>query len=158
LADEYDAFSNEYLNPDDKRPWEQLRSDPNSLLKGFWGTVKSNLESQSIAKCFITGVSPLSMADHTSGFNVATYVSWDEELSGLCGLTKEDVLSALKLPSVCKSEDEVRSHFDIMKTYYDGYNFAEMSQEPHVFNTNTCLEYLQVSSQRRKSLSLMDVY
>ncbi|KAI8344981.1 hypothetical protein B0O80DRAFT_38271 [Mortierella sp. GBAus27b] len=143
LADEYDAFSNEFLDPNDKRPWEQLRTSTSSLLKGFWAAVKSELGPRRIVKCFITGVSPLSMADHTSGFNIATYVSWDENLSGLCGLTEEDVLAALKLPHVCKSEDEVLRHFEIMKDNYDGYRFAPSSQAPHVFNTNTCLEYLQ---------------
>ncbi|KAF8984472.1 hypothetical protein BGZ46_007936 [Entomortierella lignicola] len=142
LADEYDAFSNEYLDPDDSRPWNQLRTGPNSLLKGFWATVKGSIGPRSIVKCFITGVSPLSMADHTSGFNIATYVSWRKELSGLCGLTEEDVLAALRLPSVCKSKYEVQKHFKIMKSHYDGYNFAELGKAPHVFNTNACLEYL----------------
>ncbi|KAF9343265.1 hypothetical protein BGX34_007009, partial [Mortierella sp. NVP85] len=121
LADEYDAFSNEFLDPNDPRPWEQLRTSPSSLLKGFWGSVKSKLGARQIAKCFITGVSPLSMADNTSGFNVATYVSWRKNLSGLCGLTEEDVLAALRLPRVCKSEDEVLRHFKIMKDNYHGY-------------------------------------
>ncbi|KAF9176798.1 hypothetical protein BGZ51_009646 [Haplosporangium sp. Z 767] len=143
LADEYDAFSNEFLSPDDARPWDHLRTRTNSLLKGFWATVKSTLGPRSIAKCFITGVSPLSMADHTSGFNVATYVSWRQGLSGLCGLTEEDVLAALNQPGVCKSKDEISKHFDIMKINYNGYNFAELGEVPHVFNTNTCLEYLE---------------
>ncbi|KAF9343657.1 hypothetical protein BGX34_006514, partial [Mortierella sp. NVP85] len=141
LADEYDAFSNEYLDPNDPRPWEQLRTSPYSLLKGFWAAVKSNLEFHQIVKCFITGVSPLSMADHTSGFNFATDVSWRKELSGLCGLTQEDILAALRL--MFKSEDDVLRHFEIMKDNYDGYRFAPSSQVPHIFNTNTCLEYLQ---------------
>ncbi|KAG0354437.1 hypothetical protein BG005_006476, partial [Podila minutissima] len=142
-ADEYDAFSNEFLDPDSLDPWETFRSGPNSLLKGFWATVKGNLGSRSIEKCFITGVSPLSLADHTSGFNVATYVTWREELSGLCGLTAEDVLSALRLPNVCKSEDEIQNHFGIMKNNYDGYSFVEMGEAQRVFNTNTCLDYLE---------------
>ncbi|KAF9117510.1 hypothetical protein BGX30_005406 [Mortierella sp. GBA39] len=128
---------------DDPRPWDHLRTSANALLKGFWATVKSKLGPRSIAKCFITGVSPLSMADHTSGFNVATYVSWREELSGLCGLTEEDVYAALNLLSVSKSEIEVQCHFDIMKANYIGYTFASSSKVQQVFNTNTCLEYLE---------------
>ncbi|KAG0337738.1 hypothetical protein BG000_005031 [Podila horticola] len=157
LADEYDAFSNEFLDPNNPRPWEQLHTSPGSLLKGFWATVKSNLGPRQIVKCFITGVSPLSMADHTSGFNVATYVSWREELSGLCGLREEDVLAALRLTNVCKSEDEILNHFEIMKANYDGYNFAELSQAPHVFNTNTCLEYLEVSEPALQILAASPV-
>ncbi|KAG0305521.1 hypothetical protein BGZ98_004001 [Dissophora globulifera] len=142
LADEYDALSNEFLSPDDPRPWNHLRDRANSLLKGFWATVKSKLGLRGIAKCFITGVSPLSMADHTSGFNVATFISWREELSGLCGLTEEDVYAALKLLSVSKPELDIQDHFGIMKANYNGYLFAP-SGKVHVFNTNTCFEYLQ---------------
>ncbi|KAF9301974.1 hypothetical protein BGZ74_006041 [Mortierella antarctica] len=144
LADEYDAFSNEYLDPDDPTRWNHFDrvSNPNSILKGFWSTVKSKLGPRRIAKCFITGVSPLSMADHTSGFNVATYVSWRKEFSGLCGLTEEDVKAALKLPSVCESEEEIAKHLTIMRDNYNGYNFVESGTAPHIFNTNTCLEYL----------------
>ena len=86
------------------------------------------------------------MADHTSGFNVATNVSFEEELSGLCGLSHEDVRAALQLPGVCNSEiSKVQKHFDVMEKYFDGYHFYQHDKVPLVFNTNTCLEYLQVS-------------
>ncbi|CAG8557114.1 3391_t:CDS:2 [Ambispora gerdemannii] len=39
LADEYDSFSNEYLDPDDYA-WNTLCRNPLSLLKGFWARVK----------------------------------------------------------------------------------------------------------------------
>lgn len=91
------------------------------------------------------------MANHTSGFNVATYVSWREELSGLCGLTEEDVQAALNILSVSKSESEIQRHFDIMKANYNGYMFAPSSKAQQVFNTNTCLEYLQVSCKTKKA-------
>ena len=154
MADEYDAFGNEFLSPDDPRPWDNLRTSANSLLKGFWALVKSKLGPKCIAKCFITGVSPLSMADHTSGFNVASYVYWKEGLSGLCGLTEEDIYAALNLLSVSTSELDIQRHFDIMNANYNGYLFAPSSKVQHVFNTNTCLEYLQVSNQPQKSLFL----
>ena len=103
--------------------------------------------SQRIEKCFITGVSPLSMADHTSGFNIATNVSFKRELSGLCGLSHEDVRAALQLPGLCGSDvSQVQEHFDIMEHYFDGYHFYRYGEVPLVFNTNTCLEYLQVSN------------
>ncbi|KAF9381304.1 hypothetical protein CPC16_009905 [Podila verticillata] len=151
LADECDAFSNEYLDPDDPARWNHFNrvSNLNSILKGFWSIVKSKLGPRRIAKCFITGVSPLSMADHTSGFNVATNVSWWKEYSGLCGLTEEDVKAALKLPSVCESEEEIAKHLKIMKENYNGYNFVESGTAPHIFNTNTCLEYLDGVIRRK---------
>ncbi|RUP43447.1 AAA-ATPase-like domain-containing protein [Jimgerdemannia flammicorona] len=104
--------------------------------------------SQKIEKCFITGVTPLSMADNTSGFNISRNVSDDPTLSGLCGLSREDVLAALKLRDVCGlNDEEVKKRFDEMELYFNGYRFTPVAETPRVYNTNTGLEYLQVSSQ-----------
>ncbi|CAG8450874.1 5264_t:CDS:2 [Paraglomus occultum] len=141
LADECDAFGNEYLNPEDRANWNYIHK--NSLLKGFWGSVKSNLGEFQITKCFITGVSPLSMTDLTSGFNVAKNISDSPALSGLCGFSREDVIAALKLPEVCGLQNEVEDRFNTMETFFNGYRFSSIAQVPRVFNTNTCLEYFQ---------------
>ncbi|KAF9420186.1 hypothetical protein BGZ76_004124 [Entomortierella beljakovae] len=145
LANEYDAFSNEYLNPGDHSPWNKIQNGADSLLKGFWAAVKSLLQPHMIQKCFITGVSPMCMADFTSGFNSATFVSWDEKLSGLCGLTKLDVIAALTGIANLKqhNDDFVQTHLEIIQSYYNGYNFVEQGSAMNVLNTNTCLEYLQ---------------
>ncbi|KAF9967657.1 hypothetical protein BGZ73_000461, partial [Actinomortierella ambigua] len=100
MADEYDSYTNEYLVPVDSVHWKPPRgADPDSLLKGFWASVKSGL-GRGISKCYITGVSPQSLVDNTSGFNVAQYVSWEPELAGFCGLTEADVAAALALDKV----------------------------------------------------------
>ncbi|KAF9348792.1 hypothetical protein BGX34_002242 [Mortierella sp. NVP85] len=83
------------------------------------GTLKSKLDDHQIEKCFITGVSPLSI-DRASGFNIAAF----------CGLSEKDVLDALRLPNVCTSEDELLRHFKIMKDNYNGYRFAPSNQVP----------------------------
>ncbi|RUS15345.1 hypothetical protein BC937DRAFT_92562 [Endogone sp. FLAS-F59071] len=93
-----------------------------------------------IEKCFITRVLPLSMADVTSGFNIATNISSKRELAGLCGLSSGDVRSALK--TFC-SNGEVEKHFRIMVRHYNGYSFSPYTAAQRAFNTNTCLEYLQ---------------
>ncbi|KAF9313525.1 hypothetical protein BG003_005099, partial [Podila horticola] len=87
MADEYDSYSNEYLVPIDSVQWKPpQRADTDSLLKGFWASVKSGLGYHKIAKCYITGVSPQSLVDNTSGFNVARY-------SLVEGMPMEDPLS-----------------------------------------------------------------
>ncbi|KAL1919970.1 uncharacterized protein VTP21DRAFT_1116 [Calcarisporiella thermophila] len=143
LADEYDAFSNEYLNIDNHDAWEALCEKKQSLLKGFWACVKQKRGLRQIYKCFITGVTPLSLADHTSGFNIATNVSDEYELSGLCGLSKEEALAALHLPGMCNSPHEVKERFQYMEYNFNGYLFSPSSEVSCVFNTNTCLEYFQ---------------
>jgi hypothetical protein len=144
LADEYDAFSNEYLDPHDHTGWNHLKDNQQSLLKGIWALVKGSMGTQRIEKCFITGVSPLSMADHTSGFNIATNVTFKRELSGLCGLSHDDVKASLGLWEMnLASEVDVIEHLEIMMTNFDGYRFNRFAAVEPVFNTNTCLDYLQ---------------
>ncbi|KAF9307748.1 hypothetical protein BGZ91_008228 [Linnemannia elongata] len=141
MADEYDSYSNDYLVPIDSVQWKPpRRADTDSLMKGFWASVKSELGYRKIAKCYITGVSPQSLADNASGFNVTRYVSWKPELAGFCGLTEADIAAALAL--VSESAAEAKKHLKIMRDHYKGYNFVP-GQVPLTYNTNTCLEYLE---------------
>ncbi|RPA95774.1 hypothetical protein L873DRAFT_1301258 [Choiromyces venosus 120613-1] len=95
LVDEYDAFSNEYMDPHNLQPW--VESDASSLVKDFWATVKGMMRlPYGIQKCFITGISPLSLADNTSGFNIAVNMSFKKEVAGICGLSRADVEGALE--------------------------------------------------------------
>ncbi|KAF9086459.1 hypothetical protein BGX27_003196, partial [Mortierella sp. AM989] len=143
MADEYDSYSNEYLVPNDSSHWKPIRgAEPDSLLRGFWASVKSGL-GRGISKCYITGVSPQSLVDNTSGFNVAQYVSWEPELASFCGLTEADVAAALELRQVHKSTAEAEKHLKIMRDHYKGFNFVPGGHGPLTYNTNTCLEYLQ---------------
>lgn len=56
------AFSNSYIN---RNP-----SYPTGFLQGFYATMKGCTRPLMIEKFFITGVSPVTLADMTSGFNV----------------------------------------------------------------------------------------
>ncbi|KAG0058715.1 hypothetical protein BGZ90_004807 [Linnemannia elongata] len=142
MADEYDSYSNDYLVPIDSVQWKPpRRADTDSLMKGFWASVKSELGYRKIAKCYITGVSPQSLTDNASGFNVTRYVSWKPELAGFCGLTEPDIAAALAL--VSESAAEAQKHLKIMRDHYKGYNFVPGGQGPLIYNTNTCLEYLE---------------
>ncbi|RPB00451.1 hypothetical protein L873DRAFT_816160 [Choiromyces venosus 120613-1] len=140
LADEYDAFSNEYMDPHNSQPWAE--SDASSLVKDFWATVKGVVRlPYGIQECFITGISPLSLADNTSGFNIAVNMSFKKEVAGLCGLSRADVEGALE--RICKSKADVERHLDKLTRYANGYHFSRYEKSEPVFNTDTSLEYLQ---------------
>ncbi|KFH68186.1 hypothetical protein MVEG_06915 [Podila verticillata NRRL 6337] len=144
MADEYDSYSKEYLIPIDSVQWKPpRRADADSVLKGFWASVKSVLGNRKIAKCCITGVSPQSSVNNTSGFNVAQYVSWEPELATFCGLTEVDVAAALALKKVCESTAKAEKHLTIMRDHYNGFNFIPGGQGPLTYNTNTFFKYLQ---------------
>lgn len=139
MINEYDAFSNFYINPNTPN-WNA--SYPVRFLQGFYAAVKESIGHLMIKKIFITGVLPVGLADLTSGFNVEKDVSFRNTLSGLCGLSRDDVKAALRiLPEV----DDVEKELAHLMTFVNGYYFCYNNKVEAVFNTTTCLEYLQVS-------------
>ena len=141
LVDEYDAFSNDYLDPYKTTTWEGTAVE--QTFKSFWSTVKLLIGTDGISRAFITGISPLSLTDISSGFNVARNLSFDQDVSGLCGLTRTDIEAALK--KVCGSDiNAYNNHLAVITRYYDGYHFCDQKTVETVYNTETCLRYLQV--------------
>jgi hypothetical protein len=93
LVDEYDAFPNSYLEPP-KTAWED--TDVERTFKSFWATIKSLSGDGLIRRIFITGISPLSLSNLGSAFNVSRNLSFHRDLARLCGLTYSDLGDALK--------------------------------------------------------------
>ncbi|KAG0136190.1 hypothetical protein HOY82DRAFT_625829 [Tuber indicum] len=149
LVDEYDAFSNQFMDPYTQINWAQ--TPVAMLMKTFWATVKSLTSlDHGVRRCFITGISPLSLVSVTSGFNIAVNVSFDEDFTGLCGLSREDIKDALE--QICdKTTDTVEEHLNRLARFANGYHFCNYKVVEPVFNTNTCLEYLQAVLSRRPS-------
>ena len=140
LVDEYDSFSNDYLEPYSNVTWEGTAAE--ATFKSFWSTVKS-LVGKGILRTFITGISPLSLTNIGSGFNISRNISSEREVAGVCGLTRMDIEAALKI--ACGSDiDAYKKHLSIMTSYFNGYHFCDQETVETVYNTETCLVYLQV--------------
>jgi hypothetical protein len=141
LADEYDAYANEYMDPHDLRSWSDTEAF--RVLKAFWSTVKAGGTSDyGIRKVYITGVTPL-LNDLISGANDQENISLSPRISTICGLTRSDVLGALKV--ICNNEEEVQKHLKELQHRTNGYHFCQQRCVEPVFNTQTALSYLQVS-------------
>ena len=142
LVDEYDAFSNNYLDPDNHTLYEGTEVE--AMFTSFWSTVKSLLgPNKGIPRAFITGILPLSLAGVGSGFNVARDISFDEDVAGICGLTRKDIEASLK--KTCDSDiNAYKTHLSVMTRYYYGYHFCDERTVDIVYNTETCLSHLRV--------------
>jgi hypothetical protein len=145
LVDEYDAFTNNYLQaPNILEPSKTtLDGSPvGETFRSFWSTVKL-LRAEKIQRVFITGISPLSLSGVGSGFNVARNVSFHPRLAGLCGLTSSDLKNVLE--EICKDDkhDKHDKHFSEMTEFFNGYHFCRNKKVETVYNTETCLAYLQ---------------
>jgi Predicted AAA-ATPase len=140
LADEYDAYANEYMDPHDPKSWSN--SKPYSILKAFWTNVKAGKSTYGIQKVYITGVTPLLISDLISGANDQENISFSPRISTICGLTRSDVLEALRI--ICNEED-AQKHLRELEYYTNGYHFCQERSVERVFNTQTVLSYLEVS-------------
>ncbi|KAG0126286.1 hypothetical protein HOY82DRAFT_672718 [Tuber indicum] len=132
MADEYDTFTNEYMDPHNTQLWSG--SDASLLVKDFWATVKgmTNL-LYGIQRCFITGISPLSLADNTSGFNIAVNISFKKEVAGLCSLSRAEIVAALE--KLCESKVEVEKHLEKLTRYANGYHFCHYQKSEPAIQT-----------------------
>ena len=94
FIDEYDHFTNKILAEPNCLKDYQSETHGTGYLRNFFDTVKSGTDS-SIKRCFVTGVSPVTMDDLTSGFNIGTNYSTSPEFNELVGFTEEDVREML---------------------------------------------------------------
>ena len=152
MIDEYDFFANEHITPGDNRTgtvWSGAY--PAAEIKCIFSIFKAELV---FSKFFITGVSPIVLSHVASGFNIQANVSFDNRLSGLCGLMRDDVKHALSvLPLKKASENKVlppdqsandKDTDDLAnRINASGYYFCGETTVKTVFNTTTCIEYLQ---------------
>ena len=149
LVDEYDSFTNNYLEPPNiggakategpKISWENTVIE--RTFRSFWATIKSLCTNGFIQRTFITGISPLSLSSLGSAFNVVRNLSFHRDLAGLCGLTNSDLKDALKgIYEDPKDNDEFLSE---MTKSFNGYHFCKDQRVGTVYNTETCLAYLQ---------------
>ncbi|KIX08774.1 uncharacterized protein Z518_03431 [Rhinocladiella mackenziei CBS 650.93] len=144
LVDEYDAFPNNYIKPPKtvREPgvdWDDTQVG--RTLKSFWSTMKSLCAEGDIRRIFITGISPLSLSSLGSAFNVTKNVSFNKNLAGLCGLTYSDLEDALK--GIYEDPEVYNGFLSEMTKFFNGYHFCKDKTVETVYNTETCLAYLQ---------------
>ena len=74
FIDEYDHFTNQILA--DAARIEEYKGETHGTgyLRTFFDTIKAGTDS-SIERVFVTGVSPVTLDDLTSGFNIGTNYS-----------------------------------------------------------------------------------
>ena len=99
---------------------------------------------------FITGVSPITMDDVTSGFNIGKNVSLHPEFNELLGFTENEVRTVLEIYRECGVfEQDVDAALDMMRQWYDGYRFAE-DVETDLYHTDMVLYFLDHSVPNRR--------
>ena len=132
LIDEYDAPLLDVAH--EKEKLDVLRN----TMRNFYSPLKGN-ESM-LRFVFLTGITKFSQLSIFSELNNITNVSMDEPYAGICGITKEELLTQMSDDiDVLAEHLELRREETIqeLKDHYDGYHFTWPS--PDVYNPYSLL-------------------
>ena len=145
LIDEYDNFANTILTYRGAEAYESF-THGGGFYRSFFSTLKAGAgHGGGIERLFITGVSPITMDDVTSGFNIGTNITLRRPFNELLGLTAAEVRSVLQTyRDHGVLDQDVDEALSVMREWYDGYRFAKRAQQD-VYNTDMVLYYVKWS-------------
>lgn len=141
IIDEYDNFTNTVLNEEGESVYHAM-----THASGFYRDIFKKFKGM-FDKIIMTGVSPVTLDDVTSGFNIGWNISTKQQFNQMLGFSEEDVRQMINYyKENGKITDSVSTETIVedMKPWYDNYCFSERSLESHshVFNSDMVLYYL----------------
>lgn len=152
IVDEYDNFTNIVLNEKGEAVYHAL-----THAYGFYrDTFK--LYKPTFSRILMMGVSPVTMDDVTSGFNIATNISMNPLYNQMLGFSETDVREMIRYyQSVGMLKADEEALISEMKPWYDNYCFAEASfkTDPKMFNCDMVCYFLKNIIQTGHSPKLM---
>ncbi|MCI6111714.1 MAG: ATP-binding protein [Prevotella sp.] len=143
FIDEYDNFTNTILANEEHLERYRNQTHGEGYLRRFFNTIKGAAGS-ALGRVFVTGVSPVTMDDLTSGFNIGTNYSLTPQFNEMTGFTEEEVREMLGYySSVLPFNHTVDELITVMKPWYDNYCFAEECYgETTMYNSVMVLYFL----------------
>ena len=152
LIDEYDHFANRLLFHD-REGYKRAISQKSAFFKEFFTLLKVGTSGNDapIKRVFITGVTPMTMYDVTSGFNIGANISLKKELNDMMGFNEKEV-------------EELLAYYDIdmdkrvLKEWYDNYIFSPSAAQS-VYNTDMILYFVKeyLSNDNKAPSEMIDI-
>ena len=142
IIDEYDNFTNTVLNEQGEDVYWAI-----THAEGFYRDIFKKFKG-SFERIFITGVSPVTLDDVTSGFNIGWHISTKPEFNQMLGFSTEDVRNIFTYyinAGDIAADTDIKAIIQEMKPWYDNYCFAKdaLETQSKVFNCDMVLYYLR---------------
>ena len=142
IIDEYDNFTNVILNERGEKVYHAI-----THADGFYRDVFKKFKGM-FERIFITGVSPVTLDDVTSGFNIGWHISTKPEFNQMLGFSLEEVrkmFAYYKEVGGIPATSDIEVMIDEMKPWYDNYCFSEdaLKNQSKVFNCDMVIYYLR---------------
>ena len=139
FIDEYDNFSNTILSTHGKEKFKAI-THGTGFYRDFFQVCKPSFD-----RIYLTGVSPITYDDLTSGFNIGTNISLLSPFHKIIGFTEEEVRAMIEYYRV---EGRIKRPTNViveeMKPWYDNYCFSKRcyGKESPMYNSNMVLFYM----------------
>ena len=142
IIDEYDNFTNVVLNEHGEKVYHAI-THADGFYRDVFKKFKGNFE-----RIFMMGVSPVTLDDVTSDYNVGWNISIKPEFDEMLGFSTKDVIEMFtyyKKHGAIPADSDVEAIVNDMKPWYDNYCFAKQALEKNVrmFNCDMVLYYLR---------------
>lgn len=142
IIDEYDNFTNVVLNEHGERVYHAI-THADGFYRDVFKKFKGNFE-----RIFMMGVSPVTLDDVTSGYNIGWNISIKPEFDEMLGFSTKDVTDMFtyyKEHGSIPADSDVEAIVEDMKPWYDNYCFAEesLNKSVRMFNCDMVLYYLR---------------
>jgi hypothetical protein len=154
IVDEYDNFTNNVLNVKGQQAYHELTHGT-----GFYRDI-FKLFKPMFDRIIMLGVSPITLDDLTSGYNIALNMSLDARFNQMLGFSEKDVREMIRYYKAVGAIGDDKTEDDIIndiKPWYDNYCFADDSfgVEPSMFNCDMVCYYMSTlidTGKRPKSM------
>lgn len=154
IVDEYDNFTNVVLNEHGEKVYRAL-----THAIGFYREIFKVFKGM-FSRIFMTGVSPVTLDDLTSGFNIGWHISTKPSFNQMLGFSTEDVREMIEY---YKTSGKIQADYDTdtiignIKPWYDNYCFSAdaLLTQSKVFNCDMVLYYIRNYMENGKSPAQM---
>jgi hypothetical protein len=144
IIDEYDNFANTILSEAGEQEFQKI-THGTGFFRAFFNVLKGGTTDTDapISRLFMTGVSPITLDDVTSGFNIAANISLHSDINEIMGFTQPEVETMIEYyRQTGKIRHSTPELLEMMSQWYNHYRFS-LHASVEVFSTVHVLYFLK---------------
>jgi hypothetical protein len=151
IIDEYDNFANTVLSTTGEDAYGKLTHGTGSF-RSFFSVLKGGTDGTGgpFSRLFLTGVSPITLDDITSGYNIGKSISLEPGFNRMLGFTSDEVRQLIDYYRESGAvKHETGYLLEIMTKWYGNYLFSE-DDDVKLFNSDMVLYFMDNYLTRKK--------
>lgn len=139
IVDEYDNFTNVVLSEKGKETYKNL-THASGFYRDYFKIFKASFD-----RIFLIGVSPITLDDLSSGYNIDWGISTEPEFNAMLGFSEAEVRAMFAYYQESgQLEGGIDRMIEEMRPWYDNYCFARAClDDDKLFNCDMVFYYLQ---------------